>query len=227
MGNTLRHEYKFLISIESALLLKLRLPHIMKRDTHAGERGRYTIRSLYFDDIERHAFMDKVNGVDHRIKYRIRCYNEDPSLLRLEKKEKHGELTKKTGETVSIEEVELLQNAPISLTKKREGSLLEELRMQCAGGGMRPMVLVDYDRTPFVCSDGNTRITLDESLRTRPYCKDIFSPYHPMIPVMEHDQVVLEVKFDDFFPGYLNDALADIPKTPMAISKFAMCLNLY
>jgi hypothetical protein len=37
----------------------------------------------------------------------------------------------------------------------------------------------------------------------------------------------LEVKFDDFLPGFLDACLADIPKVPMAISKFAMCLNLF
>ena len=47
-----------------------------------------------------------------------------------------------------------------------------------------------------------------------------------MIPVLDKGQVILEVKFDDFLPGYLADALADIPKTPMAISKFALCMNL-
>ena len=34
------------------------------------------------------------------------------------------------------------------------------------------------------------------------------------------------VKFDDFLPGQLDACLRDIPKAPMAISKFAMCLNL-
>jgi hypothetical protein len=47
------------------------------------------------------------------------------------------------------------------------------------------------------------------------------------MPVMEPDQVILEVKFDDFLPGFLDACLADIPKVPMAISKFAMCLNLF
>ena len=46
-----------------------------------------------------------------------------------------------------------------------------------------------------------------------------------MTPVLEPDQVILEVKFDDFLPGYLSDALADIPKVNMAISKFAMCMS--
>ena len=46
-----------------------------------------------------------------------------------------------------------------------------------------------------------------------------------MTPVLQPVQVILEVKFDDFLPGYLADALADIPKVNMAISKFAMCMS--
>jgi hypothetical protein len=86
-------------------------------------------------------------------------------------------------------------------------------------------VLVDYDRTPFVRADGNTRITLDENLRTRPFSTDLMASSNAMIPVLDPDQVILEVKFDDFLPGYLSAALSDIPKTPMAISKFALCMQ--
>ena len=45
-------------------------------------------------------------------------------------------------------------------------------------------------------------------------------------PVLEPEQVILEVKFDDFLPEHLTACLADIPKIPMAISKFALCMNL-
>ena len=96
----------------------------------------------------------------------------------------------------------------------------------CLLEGFRPKCLVDYDRTAFVCADGNTRITLDENLRTRPFDTRLFASGQAMIPVLEPDQVILEVKFDDFLPGHLAQALSDIPKTPLAISKFAMCLNL-
>ena len=222
MEKGLRHEYKYLISKADAELLKLRLPHIMQRDPHAGETGCYTIRSLYFDDPNFTAFRDKVDGVDNRTKYRIRCYNGDTSRCRLERKEKKGHLTRKTGQSITAQEALALQ----SRTSSPADGLCEELRLLCAASGLRPMVLVDYDRTPFVCAAGNTRITLDENLRTRPYCADLFDTARSMMPVLEDNQVILEVKFDDYLPGYLRDALADIPKIPMAISKFAMCLNL-
>ena len=84
---------------------------------------------------------------------------------------------------------------------------------------------MDYDRTPFICRDGNTRITLDENIRTRPYIAHLFASPRAMVPVLDANQVILEVKFDDFLPGYLSDALSDIPKVNMAVSKFALCMN--
>lgn len=224
MEKNFRHEYKFLISREAAQLLKLRLPHFMRRDAHAGAKGQYTIRSLYFDDPDFGAFYEKVSGVDNRTKYRIRIYDYSDTLFRLEKKEKKGHLTRKTGQTISLSDVTALEKG-CACPDHPEG-LAGELGQLCRGKGARPVVLVDYDRTPFVCASGNTRITLDENLRTVPYSRDIFAAYHAMIPVLEPDQVILEVKFDDFLPGYLSDCLGDIPKAPMAISKFAMCLNL-
>ena len=226
MEKNFRHEYKYLISRQAADLLKLRLPHVMKPDVHAGPTGQYTIRSLYFDDQQFGAFYEKVSGVDNRTKFRIRCYNYEDKLFKLEKKEKKGHLTRKTAQTVSKADVISLQKDPRHRCPEHCGELTEELRMLCVNQGARPVVLVDYDRTPFVSVYGNTRITLDENLRTIPYNGDLFAPAAPAVPVLEPDQVILEVKFDDFLPGHLAAALADIPKAPMAISKFAMCLNL-
>ena len=226
MERNYRHEYKYLISEQSARLLKLRLPHIMQLDPHVMQKGRYTIRSLYFDDLRFGAFYEKVSGVDDRIKYRIRCYDYDASLLRLEKKEKKGHLTRKTGQTVTVADVEMLMKNPGTRCPDTTDGLVEELRIGSLTTGIRPVVLVDYDRTPFVCSAGNTRITLDENLRTVPYCFDLYGPVHGMRPVLEPGEVILEVKFDDFLPGHLGAVLGDIPKIPMAISKFALCLNV-
>lgn len=220
-----RHEYKYLISKADAELLKRRLPYIMERDPHAGPTGQYTIRSLYFDDFRNTAYYDKVDGVNYRAKYRIRFYNYDPSILKLEKKEKNGNLTRKTAQTITKNDARALEFALTTGCPDTKEGLVEELRLQFVSQGLRPRVLVDYDRTPFICRDGNTRITLDENVRTRPYIAHLFASPRAMVPVMDADQVILEVKFDDFIPGYLLAALADIPRVNMAISKFAMCMS--
>lgn len=220
-----RHEYKYLISKADAELLKRRLPHIMEPDPHAGEAGKYTIRSLYFDDFANTSYYDKVDGVNLRAKYRIRFYNYDSSILKLEKKEKNGNLTRKTAQTITKRDAQALEFALSSGCPDTKEGLVEELRLKFLSQGLRPRVLVDYDRTPFICRDGNTRITLDENVRTRPYIAHLFASPRAMTPVLEADQVILEVKFDDFLPGYLAAALADIPKVNMAISKFALCMS--
>ena len=219
-----RHEYKFLISRADAELLKLRLPHIMESDTHATG-GKYTIRSLYFDDFQNTAYYDKVDGVNERAKYRIRFYDYDSTLIKLEKKEKLGNLTRKTAQTITKKDARALEYALSDGCPDTPDGLTAELRIACVSKGLRPRVLVDYDRTPFICRDGNTRITLDENLRTRPYIPHLFASPRAMVPVLDSNQVILEVKFDDFLPGYLAAALADIPKASLAISKFALCMN--
>lgn len=222
MENGFRHEYKYLISRADAELLKRRLPHFMERDPHAGETGLYTIRSLYFDDFAGNAFYDKVDGVNYRAKYRIRFYNYDISHMKLEKKEKLGNLTRKTAQTITKADARALEKGR---TPALQRGLIAELQQKISLEGLRPRVIVDYDRTPFICRDGNTRITLDENVRTKPYAAKLYASPEAMIPVLEPDQVILEVKFDDFLPGYLADVLADIPRTAMAISKFALCMS--
>lgn len=220
-----RHEFKYLISRSGAEVLRRRLPHIMQRDPHAGKTGQYTIRSLYFDDFSNTALEEKLSGIADREKYRIRYYNYDPTLLKLERKEKHGSLTRKTAETITLKEAEILCHAGAAGIIEEPSELVRLLQDKCRFGGLRPRVLVDYDRTPFVCRDGNTRITLDENLRTRPYITELLASPQAMIPILDRDQVILEVKFDDFLPGHLDAALSDIPKAAMAISKFALCLS--
>lgn len=217
-----RHEYKYIISKSAAELLKRRLPCMMARDPHAGDTGQYTIRSLYFDDLRYQAFAEKAAGLKDREKYRLRCYNYNRDFIRLERKEKHGELTRKFGQTLTLQQAARLQDCQWGDLTISEGQLLDQFRQGIAQG-LRPAVLVDYDRTPFVCNAGQTRITLDENIRTKPYNADLWASSSAMIPVLDPDQVVLEVKFNDFLPGYLG--LEDIPKIHLAVSKYVLCAN--
>ena len=67
---TPRNELKFYISTADARLLESRLGAVLKKDSHTERNGSYTIRSLYFDSPDSAAFIDKVNGVEKREKYR-------------------------------------------------------------------------------------------------------------------------------------------------------------
>ena len=219
-----RNEFKYICSAAEMEILRVRLNSVMKLDSHTDESGWYTIRSLYFDDRNYSAYDEKMAGVADRVKYRIRYYNYDTRQIRLEKKEKHGDLSRKTGQTITLAEAMHLQSGNRANCPDGQSGLLAEFQRN-TNCGLRPAILVDYDRTPFVCNAGQTRITLDENIRTRPYDADLLASRQAMVPVLDEGQVVLEVKFNDFLPGYLAAALEDIPKVNLAVSKYVLCLS--
>lgn len=84
-----RHEWKHEISRADLMALRPRLRAVLTPDSH-GAGGKYTIRSLYFDDPWDTALRQKLDGVDRRDKFRIRLYDMDTSVIHLEKKSKRG-----------------------------------------------------------------------------------------------------------------------------------------
>ena len=90
-----RHEWKHLINYGDYIELKRRLCAVLSPDPHAEPNGTYSVRSLYFDNVCDKVLREKLNGVNNREKFRIRYYKDDPSFLRLEKKQKTGGLCSK------------------------------------------------------------------------------------------------------------------------------------
>ena len=90
-----RHELKYVVSSAQVELIKNRVEHLLPRDPHAGEKGRYAIRSLYFDDYENRCYRENEEGTDPREKFRIRIYNHSAEKIRLECKRKERGMTHK------------------------------------------------------------------------------------------------------------------------------------
>lgn len=67
-----RHELKYTINYWQYLQLRSRFRQVMKMDPHTRADGTYSIRSIYFDNIQDKALREKVNGVAKREKFRIR-----------------------------------------------------------------------------------------------------------------------------------------------------------
>ena len=95
LSGTYRHELKYQITAADYHALRRRLAPLMKRDAHAGGDGRYTVRSIYFDNLDDKALREKIDGVQKREKFRIRYYNRDLTFITLEKKVKYNSLCMK------------------------------------------------------------------------------------------------------------------------------------
>ena len=66
-----RNEWKFVCSDQELALLEQRLSGVLKLDTHAGNTGLYSVRSLYFDDYDNTSAYQNAAGIADRAKWRI------------------------------------------------------------------------------------------------------------------------------------------------------------
>lgn len=220
-----RHEYKYIIGKGSYHILRGRLKAAMKPDPH-GENGTYRISSLYFDDVYATAYNDKLMGLDVRKKYRIRFYNQSSDFIRLELKEKKGDLVRKRSVPLSKEEYGLIISGERGFLSKPEFAETagEEFYLSDKLVMLRPTVLVDYIREAYICSAGNVRITFDMALKTSAEL-DIISNKPDFYNVFDGGGIILEVKYDSFIPMYIQEILSGIPLNRESVSKFVLCTN--
>jgi hypothetical protein len=217
-----RHEVKHTISLTQYYVLRQRLSAVLKPDPHVGADGRYHIRSLYLDTPEDTALREKLDGVRDRDKFRIRYYNNDTSLIQLEKKSKHGDLCQKQATRLDKTQAEAIACGDISWMKESEDVLLTELYCNMMQRRLRPKTIVDYVRDPFVYPAGNVRVTLDHDIRTGLMCTDFLNPDCVTIPVPDNP-IILEVKWDAYLPDLVRDCVQLGSCRSEAYSKYAAC----
>jgi hypothetical protein len=218
-----RHEFKYEINALQLETLKQRLPAIMVLDSNAGMTGRYQIRSLYFDDWHNTCFYDNENGTDPREKFRIRIYNGSSDEIRLELKRKEAGKTLKKSCPLTKSQVEQLMLGERLRWQDEMHPLLKKLYILQETRGMTPKVIVEYDRIPFVCQDGNVRITLDLDVRASADIRSFFNPETKGRPVMPLGRNLMEVKYDNFLPDYIYRTIQMHGLRQTTFSKYYLC----
>ena len=216
-----RHEWKYEMNTADVLTLRMRLNAIMQSDPHAID-GRYSIRSLYFDTASDKALREKLDGVNIREKFRIRYYNFDTSIIHLEKKSKMNGLGNKQSEAITKAEAQAIVDGDIGWMKEHENALVRELYAKMKTEGLRPKTIVDYVREPFAFPAGNVRVTIDSDIRTATNCTDFLNPDCITVPAGDAP-VILEVKWDEFLPDIIKNAVTIPGRRVGAFSKYAQC----
>lgn len=216
-----RHEWKHEISYADLLAIRQRLRAVAESDPHA-EGGRYLIRSLYFDNLDDKALREKIDGVNLREKFRIRYYNGDTSVIHLEKKSRRAGLGTKFSAALSREEAQRIVNGNPDWMMDSGRPLVQELYCKMRWQGLRPKVIVDYTREPYIYRPGNVRVTFDYDIRTGLSCTDFLNPDCVTIPAGDAP-ILLEVKWDAFLPSIIRDAVQTPGRHAEAFSKYAQC----
>lgn len=216
-----RHEWKHEITFCDMLVIRQRMRAIAKADAHAL-KGRYEIRSLYFDNLSDKVLREKLDGVNRREKFRVRFYNGSTDVIHLEKKCKLNGLGTKASASLTAEEAQALVDGDYRWMLDSGRPLVEELYSKMRSQGLRPRTIVDYTREPFIFAPGNVRVTLDYNIRTGLDAVDFLSPDCVTIPV-PGSPIVLEVKWDEFLPAIIRDAVQLEGRRTTAFSKYAAC----
>ncbi len=219
--NKYRHEWKHQINYSDLLSIRSRLRAVARPDPHAKD-GKYLIRSLYFDDADDRALKEKIDGVNMREKFRIRYYDLDTSVIHLEKKSRLNGLGTKYSADINPEEAQKIVDGDIDWMLGADRPLIRELYCKMRNRGLKPKTIVDYTREPFVYGPGNVRVTLDYDIRTGLNCTDFLNSECVTIPA-GNDSIILEVKWDEYLPDIIRDAVQTENVRAEAFSKYAQC----
>lgn len=216
----MRHEWKHRINRCDMLVLRQRLKAVMEPDRH-GEGGCYTVRSLYFDSPDDRALREKLDGVNIREKFRIRCYDGSFEPLNLEKKTKYGQLCRKETCPITQQELQAITQGELHRVMPEGRALLQEFLTRSTLQGLRPKTLVEYRREAYIYAPGNVRVTLDHSLRTAPGIS-AFAQGLPL-PLSPDGGIILEIKWDEFLPDIIRSAVGLENRQSSPCSKYALC----
>lgn len=217
-----RHELKFIISKSQKMIIENSLQGIMQKDSHLAG-GSYNIRSVYFDDYKHSCYYENENGVDPREKFRIRIYDCRTDFIRLELKRKEKGMTQKLQCPLSLKQLEkILKGEPLEHFDELP-ALLKKFELQRMTRLLAPDIIVDYDRIPYTYALGNVRVTFDMNISSASdfvkfSCKDISKR-----PILQSDMLILEVKYDDFLPNYIENILKSVTAHKTSFSKYYLC----
>ena len=226
MAVPLRHELKFFISPLQYQVLSRTLKATLNPDPNGDENNQYHIRSLYFDTAYDSALYDKINGTANRDKYRIRIYNFSDQMIRLECKSKFRDLISERAVRITRDLAEQLISADPTGLESTASGLVSDTFREMRTNLLHPVVIVDYLREAYLHPAEEVRITFDMQLRSGLNSVDMFNPYLPTVPPFDHDEIILEVKYNQVLPPYIANLLTYALRDGAcrsAISKYVYC----
>lgn len=192
---------------------------VLTPDKNNKEYG-YRIRSLYFDSINNCDYFSKMDGEEIRKKIRLRIYDTNTDIVKLEIKRKLNISQIKETTTISREDAITLINKDYSVLLKYDNQTAHSAYNIMTVQQYQPVVLVDYNRRAYIHNENNIRVTLDSDIRSNEFDFNMFSEDVIMTPIVDYYNALLEVKFDGELFCWISQALTDLDTTNQSLSKY-------
>lgn len=217
-----RHEDKYICSYCEIEEIKAKIESICQYDKNASDGG-YLIKSLYFDDYYNSSFAEKENGVDEREKWRIRSYNNDDSVINLERKIKKAGLISKDSCRIDRGFYEDILAGKLDFAYDSSNPLLNKFMLLRETKLLRPVVIVQYYRVPYVYFEGNVRVTLDCDIASSCDFDHFFDDNMNTRMIQTAANNLLEVKYDELLPREIYNAVQLKNMQLETFSKYYLC----
>ncbi len=131
----------------------------------------------------------------------------------------------KESAVLTKEEFNKILDGDYEFLLKSEKNLLQEFYIECVCNVMRPRVIVDYERTPFIMDEGTVRITFDKRVRAAIGGYDIFDDSLPTLNAIDSDKLIMEVKYTEFLPQIVRNMIPPRNSELTAASKYVICCD--
>lgn len=218
-----RVEDKFMCSKQDLLILQTRLQSVLRPDVNQYSDMGYKVTSVYFDDIYDTHLNDTIDGKRHRKKYRIRVYNDSFETIKLEVKCKRDSKVFKYSRKISYEDMKcLLDGQCIEDIHPSLDSAVTLFNLEIAQKVLKPKVIIEYERKAYVYDAGNVRITFDRNVRASKDYQGFLDGNRAFYTPVNGLQDVLEVKYDEFLPGFIGRLLENGKMNQIAFSKYRL-----
>ncbi len=216
-----RTELKYQISSLEAEVLKSRLAKVLRRDRFNPE-GAYFIRSLYFDSKSNICFTDKAGGFLDRRKFRIRFYDFSSKNVKFEIKHRVGDMVHKETATLSRFDAEALAAGDTRCLLENDDPVLRKAYYDFKRDYYVPVVIVDYMREAFTLDFNNIRITFDSLMKKSDAVARFNDAKLLTVPAQEPCFTIMEIKYDHFFPKWVDGLLQGVRAQRCANSKYCL-----
>lgn len=216
-----RVEKKYVISLMLMYWFRPQFERLLQQDEHNGNQG-YQVRSLYFDTFYDDDYEDKESGLEFRRKIRLRIYHPDDHSAKLELKEKQGESQRKRSISLDREQSNRLIAGDLQPLLEEGSALGREFYYIMSKEHYMPRSIVEYDRIALLGPANEVRITFDRRVRATESNFDLFSPHLRLYPVIDPDDIILEVKYNHFLFSYIRDLLSTVRRSQVSIGKYSL-----
>lgn len=234
----LRYEYKYFVPNHQMDMLRSMVTPFVKYDKFSEkmEENHYTVRSIYFDTPEFTSYFEKVEGIKHRKKYRLRGYNlpdEENNKVFFEIKRKYEDPIFKNRAPSEFDKALSLFNGgqfkdivPNLAKYPLAEDNLKRFFYHYHADRLRPVVLVIYEREAFLgIHDNGIRVTFDKNLRSVafPALDDLYNENRVRRALK--DSFILEVKFNDHYPSWMKPIIATLGLKRQSASKYVISID--